>query len=224
MAFVAVTTERDESERLMGMKLGYGRSLALLAIVAIVICLVAMVVRSRGTWMNTFQGNIRNLPLSQSNGHSGRNEARELSGVRFVIGWGSGLHGYDTVAIEPDGSAVLLYRDMARGGEFRRTEFVVDGWTKQALDCLLSRPNGFFSLGTSYRSDVHDGNQVFVKIEWRDGRKSVFCSNHFPDAVIEVSDFVLENILTERVRGLRSHAVPDAYFEWSKLTGGSESF
>jgi hypothetical protein len=108
----------------------------------------------------------------------------------FIMGEGSGWHGYDTFKLAADGNAVYSFQ---REG-WQELHFTIAPAAVAELQRRLEA--GFFALEDRYDDrEVMDGTQWFVKVRWNGRKKRVFCDNLFPDAIRALSAFVHESLL-----------------------------
>lgn len=174
-------------------------------------------------WVNGLHGKIGNSWFYHSVDDESPVHINSIDDIYFTMGWGSGLHGYETIAIDANGKVQFLFHDFgAREPHWRLLAFRVPKETLQKLKSLLMDVE-YFSLKSQYHAYVHDGTQWFVKVSCREGKKSVYCNNHFPQEIVKISDFLQSTFLGDRASHSISERV-DCRETWNKLTGGSESF
>ena len=109
----------------------------------------------------------------------------------FLMAWGSGLHGFETLRLASDGRATLLHRNEDRWWlvKFRVPQTEVD-----ALRAELDRV-GYFSLKARYSIGAIDGDQWFVKVRVGQRRHAVYLDNEFPEPMEELSNYVRTHLL-----------------------------
>ncbi len=116
-----------------------------------------------------------------------------ISGAKdfvFVLGQGSGWHGFNTLRVNEAGKSVYVFGE----GKIRRAEFTLSAAQLDSLQKELTALD-VFTLSAGYLANVYDGTQWFVKVQAGGQRKAIWCDNHFPARVVQISDFVAKNIL-----------------------------
>ncbi|REJ67200.1 MAG: hypothetical protein DWQ31_11950 [Planctomycetota bacterium] len=149
-----------------------------------------------------------------------RREVQTIDNLHFVMGQGSGLQGYETVVVREDGACSFLVKSYSMTPpQWRHVEFTVPSSTVADLKEHLLKLQ-FDSWKESYHARVDDGGQWFVKVRGKDITKSSYFNNHFPAAVIDLSAFVRDRILTTEVLELEGKEVSDYLAFWYEVTDG----
>jgi hypothetical protein len=113
----------------------------------------------------------------------------------FVLGQGSGWHGYNVLRIDSDGHCEFTYGG-EQTGKWKRASFALSSDELVALKSQLIELN-LFASNRAYLSDVHDGTQWFVKLQANGRHKAIYCSNYFPAEVVKLSRFLADKILPQ---------------------------
>ena len=130
----------------------------------------------------------------------GRTAPLDAGDFRLVFGQGSGLRGFDTLTIEADGRATLVF-----GGESSGR------WWKSAFRLATTEMRALrekmvalqvMSLQAGYFADVMDGAQWYVAIRAGGRTKTIYCDNHFPEPVVALSTFIRTRVLVPHTRDL----------------------
>ncbi len=139
------------------------------------------------------------------------NEKLDYGDFAFVLGEGSGWHGYDVLRIAATGECWYTFAKLEgdktvwRGAEFR-----VDEAALAKLRAELNEVR-YFSLEDTYRDpNVDDGTQWFVKVRVGNNKKGVYCDNAFPPEIVRLSEFVHQEILEPRMDQFASAPVVNA--------------
>ncbi len=143
--------------------------------------------------------------LACASPRSAWNEKLDYGDFSFVMGEGSGWHGYDVLRIAATGEARYTFAKVeGQRTVWRAAEFVVEKPMLARLRATLNDTK-YFSLRSTYQdADVADGTQWFVKVRIGDSRKGVFCDNAFPPEIVRLSEFVHAEILDPRLREFAS--------------------
>ncbi len=129
------------------------------------------------------------------------NEKLDHGDFAFVMGEGSGWHGYDVIRIAATGEARYSFAKLEGSKTvWRAAEFRVDKAMMAKLRATLNEQK-YFSLQGEYRNpEVKDGTQWFVKVRIGDRKKGVYCDNEFPPEITRISEFVHREIIDPRLR------------------------
>ena len=139
------------------------------------------------------------------------NEKLHHGDFAFVLGEGSGWHGYDVLRIAATGEARYTFAKLEGSRTvWRALEFRVDKAKMAELRATLNEQK-YFSLEAEYRNpEVQDGTQWFVKVRIGDRKKGVYCDNEFPPEIVRISEFVHREIIDPRQRELAGAPEIDA--------------
>jgi hypothetical protein len=136
----------------------------------------------------------------------------------FVLGQGSGWHGFDTLKIDASGQAELVFGG-EDGGTWRRATFRLSTAELAGLERELAVID-VFALKRGYFARVDDGTQWFVRARAAQQRKTVVLDNHFPEAIVRVADHVRTRIVAAHrdeitaATPLTSHGKLDEPMRW----------
>jgi hypothetical protein len=99
--------------------------------------------------------------------------------TKLVIGLGSGLYGFTTAELRPDGRVTLVLDDPNRKHRYievtsvRTLQEIADMLESSSLmDCL--------ALGGRYTTGLSDGTQGFLSLEDEHSKFFTYCDNSFP--------------------------------------------
>jgi hypothetical protein len=124
---------------------------------------------------------------------------------RIDLGRGSGWHGLETVKVRQDGT-VLLHRQQVERKEEPKgvviylywettTLHLPEGALAKILDAVAA--NRLLGLRREYiDSEVQDGSQWVLWIQQGDREQVVYCSNRFPEELVQFA-VTLDEILAE---------------------------
>jgi hypothetical protein len=116
----------------------------------------------------------------------------------FVMGEGSGWHGYDVLRIAATGECWYTFSELdASQGRvvWREAAFSIDAERMALLKQALN-DTAFFSLRDEYRGPAVSGRpQWFFKVRTGEHRKAVFLDNEFPVQAVHLHQFVSEKLL-----------------------------
>lgn len=129
--------------------------------------------------------------------------------VRITLGRGSGMDGFETVALGRDGQ-VTLYRlkwQRIKGvyqGKWQKTATSVD---RPAISRLLAAIDGnkIMEMAAQYHADVYDGTQWILLIQQGEASKAIYFNNHFPDGILKFAKALDAEI--------KASAIPEAKWE-----------
>jgi hypothetical protein len=178
---------------------------------ALALCLgvVSLALAVRGCGPRTDAYNTLNFPLSRTvddpaSADSGSVDLVGARDFRFIMGDGSGWHGYNVIKIGADGKSEYTFSYWVQGTDsngsriqtqhWKCAEFSVDAGTLAELRKLLAEVN-FFKLKKEYDANVEDGTQRWIKVEASGKRKGVYCNNHFPQVFMRIYGFVNDRII-----------------------------
>jgi hypothetical protein len=112
---------------------------------------------------------------------------------KFVIGLGSGLHGFTSIELRDGGHVALVLDDPTKKNRFVRATSVhpVPG----VAELLASRSlTQCIKLGRRYTDGLSDGTQAFLSVQDGHVKRFTYCDNVFPDgferAWIDVCAFI----------------------------------
>jgi hypothetical protein len=111
------------------------------------------------------------------------------------IGRGSGRDGLETITIDTDGSVVLFrQRIETKGGDSEhRWERGAMKLTQASLSEIADAINqkNILVLNSNYINEkIYDGNQWILKIQQDSIQKRIYCSNDFPDSIVELANTI----------------------------------
>jgi hypothetical protein len=109
----------------------------------------------------------------------------------FQLGQGSGWHGLDLIRITADGRVSYEYRT-SEG--WTRKRFTINQKMVQSLKEKINAL-GIRNLKRAYHRPIADGTQWCLLIKEDDPPKSIYCDNQFPKPVVDLAEFVHENIV-----------------------------
>jgi hypothetical protein len=117
----------------------------------------------------------------------------------FVFAVGGNETGYCVLRIDSDGQCTYEFPDVKEQTLYqKRLAFEVTGTEMKAL-CDVLAETRFAELDVSYAANVVDGTQLFIKCEWEDASKLVYCDNHFPDEAVNIHDYIFDQIIAVHV-------------------------
>ncbi len=135
---------------------------------------------------------------------AGQVDLLNATDFHFTIGDGSGWHGYDVLKVDADGSCEYTYQQHAYTKSpdgktmldpgWRRANFKIDSATLLALRQALVQID-YWRLKKSYRADVADGTQRYLKIIASAHRKAIWCDNYFPSEFESIRKFTESRII-----------------------------
>lgn len=112
---------------------------------------------------------------------------------KFVIGLGSGLHGFTSIELRDGGHVALVLDDPTNKNRFVRVTSVnhVPGVAKLLASQSLTQ---CINLGRRYTDGLSDGTQAFLSVQDGHVKRFTYCDNVFPDgferAWIDVCAFI----------------------------------
>lgn len=149
-----------------------------------------VVVGAAERWSQGLSNEVLSFPLSRTASDSSPvfaiDPARPWT---IVLARGSCADGFDTVDLNQDG-AVLLRRK--KWGPIKN-DVVGFAWEEASLtlphEAILTildalSETQLLGLKNAYYAAVHDGTQWVIQIEQETNEKSVYCDNHFPNAIV----------------------------------------
>ena len=125
----------------------------------------------------------------------------------LVLGRGSVLDGFNTVAIYPDGRVVLNQKATQTSWE-RATVRLSPEEVKLVAESVLR--NQLPSLKKEYHRDVFDGRQWELIIQQSGRVKETYFNNHFPASIVNFSrelDSIIQNASRNRLDWLPSDRI-----------------
>ena len=111
----------------------------------------------------------------------------------FVLGQGSGWHGYNVLKVNTTGKCEYTFGG-ERTGKWQRAAFLLSAAELTELQAKIVETD-LFALAKGYFFNAHDGTQWFVKVQGKSQRKSVYCDNYFPQEIVRLSQFVAERVM-----------------------------
>jgi hypothetical protein len=99
------------------------------------------------------------------------------------LGRGSGMDGFETVAVERNGQVVLHRLKDEIKGRWQKATATLD---RAAIDRVLAavESNKIMEMAAAYHNDeVQDGTQWILWIRQGESSKAIYFNNHFPEAI-----------------------------------------
>ena len=148
----------------------------------------------------------------------------QIDKLLFVMGQGSGLHGYTIVRIEEGGAGELLIDKGTRAAPlWELISFQVSAADVADLKKLLM-DTSYFSLPDMYDTGVQDGGQWFIKVKCTAAKKSVYCNNHIPEQAQRISNFLRQHVLPTAMASKQIRPVPNWQIEYKRVSDGGATY
>ena len=119
----------------------------------------------------------------------------------FVLGQGSGWHGYNTLRVSASGRCECRYHVVeidagnVRRQAWRKAEFRLTAEIQRQVRASLEAAD-FFGLDSQYiNRRIADGTQRPIALRASDQEKRIYCSNTFPEALRKLSRAIREQIV-----------------------------
>ena len=123
---------------------------------------------------------------------------RDCKDFVFVLGQGSGWRGFNVLKVIAAGECTYSIAGAEKGAwrraRFQLNESELDGLKKKLTELDV------FAMKRGYSAGIQDGTQWFVKVQASGQRKAIWCDNHFPANIVEISIFVGEKIIATHRR------------------------
>lgn len=130
----------------------------------------------------------------------------DIEDAWFQLGQGSGWHGLETVKVAADGRGLYFYAK--KRDEWALQRFHVPAESIGALKRKIEELS-IQNLAASYsRPEIADGTQWVLLIKEGPKSKRIYCSNRFPQALIDLAEYVHKQIVEPRLSETAERIVP----------------